>query len=229
MRYLTKPRGKGYTLRMVTPEILVGTENPWTGKPFGREIKLGLNTRTHAEAVRLRDIRLGQVRQLGADALAEAGRRSAGRIIDLSPESAAEWRKMREEAEDPDAVDFILTDELERAERAGQGVKAKRFADMVFEGALPLGEAMEMYLTERSEGNPYGYDPLATTTAQNLRSSVRHLRNFLGESATLQDVTLAKADKFRSEYLPIVGKLKPQTIAKHLFSPSKKTRRRNCR
>ncbi len=39
MQYLTKPRGHGYSLRMTTPEILVGTENPWTGKTFGREIK----------------------------------------------------------------------------------------------------------------------------------------------------------------------------------------------
>ena len=36
MTYLIKPRGRGYSFRMVTPEILVGTENPWTGKPFGK-------------------------------------------------------------------------------------------------------------------------------------------------------------------------------------------------
>lgn len=52
MQYLIKPRGRGYSLRMVAPEILIGTENPWTVKAFGREIKLGLNTRSHAEAKR---------------------------------------------------------------------------------------------------------------------------------------------------------------------------------
>lgn len=98
MQYLMKPRGKGYTLRMSTPEILVGTGNPWTGKPFGREIKLGLNTRGHAEAVRLRDVRVGQVRQLEAEAQASAGQRHVGRIIDLTPENAAAWREIREEA-----------------------------------------------------------------------------------------------------------------------------------
>jgi hypothetical protein len=72
MQHLTKPRGRGYSLRMVTPETLVGTMNPWTRKPFSREIKLDLNTRSHAEAVRLRYVRIGQIRQLEAEALASA-------------------------------------------------------------------------------------------------------------------------------------------------------------
>lgn len=163
MQYLTKPRGRGYSLRMATPEILIGTESPWTGKAFGKEIKLGLNTRSHAEAIRLRDVRAGQVRQLEADALASAGRKNVGRIIDLTPESAAEWRKMRDEAEDPDGVDHVLLDELSKAERAGMGVQADTFAKIVFKGAMPLEKALEMYLDERSEGNPYGYDHLAKT------------------------------------------------------------------
>lgn len=68
MQYLSKPRGKGYSLRMPTPSVLVGTENPWTGTPFGIEIKLGLDTRHHAEMVRIRDVRVGRIRQLEADA-----------------------------------------------------------------------------------------------------------------------------------------------------------------
>ena len=102
MQYLNKPRGTGFLFRMMTPEVLVGTKNPWTGNAFGREIKLGLNTQRHAEAIRLREIRLGQIRQLGADAMASVGRTGVGRIIDLSPESAAEWRQIREDAADPD-------------------------------------------------------------------------------------------------------------------------------
>ncbi|WP_227268744.1 hypothetical protein [Roseobacter weihaiensis] len=179
MRHLTKPRGKGYTMRLIAPEVLVGTGNPWTGKPFGREIKLGLNTRSHAEAVRLRDIRLGQIRQLEADALAQRGRRSVGRIIDLSPESAAEWRQMREEAKDPDSIDYVLTDKLEKAERAGFGKEAKRFADVVLKGKLPLAEALEQYLEDRRPGNPLGLDPLKPATMADVRSSMRHLQAFL--------------------------------------------------
>ncbi|CUH77691.1 hypothetical protein SAMN04488093_1021 [Tropicibacter naphthalenivorans] len=57
---------------MVTPPVLVGTQNSWTKKSFGNEIKLGLNTTSHAEAVRLRDVRIGQIRQLEADAKARS-------------------------------------------------------------------------------------------------------------------------------------------------------------
>lgn len=38
MQYLTKPKGKGYSLHMPTPSVLVGAEHPWTGKPFGGEL-----------------------------------------------------------------------------------------------------------------------------------------------------------------------------------------------
>ncbi|WP_428515008.1 tyrosine-type recombinase/integrase [Roseovarius sp.] len=215
MQYLTKPRGKGYSLRMPTPSVLVGTENPWTGKPFGIEIKLGLKTRHHAEAVRIRDVRVGQIRQLEADARASKGQRSVGRIIDLSPESAAEWREMYNE--NPDAVDYVLPDRLEKAAKAGRGPEAEAFGKIVFKGALTLEQALDTYLDERSEGNPYGYDPLAVTTALNVRSSMKHLVAFLGaENPTLHDVTAEKAFRFRAEYLPLVAKVGPGTVTKHM-------------
>ncbi|WP_164989242.1 tyrosine-type recombinase/integrase [Roseovarius sp. A46] len=217
MQYLTKPRGRGYSLRMATPNALVGTENPWTGKPFGNEIKLGLHTKRHAEAVRMRDVRLGQIRQLEADALANKGKKSIGKIIDLSPESAAEWRRAMDEAEDPSAIDHVLTNELERADEAGRGEEAEAFGKMVFKGAVPLEAALETYLEERKEGNPFGYDPLAVTTALNVRASVKHLMAFLGsETPTLNDVTPDKVFEFRMEYLPLVAKVKAQTVAKHM-------------
>lgn len=217
MQHLTKPRGKGYSLRMVTPPILIGTENPWTGKKFGREIKLGLNTRSHAEAIRLRDVRIGQIRQLEADALANENKKHIGRIIDLTPENAAAWREMREETDDLGAVDHVLTDLLDHAGRVGQGKPAQAFARIVFKGDVPIKEILEQYLKERSEGNAFGYDPLAITTALDVRSSVKHLCAFLGgENPTLHDVTPDKVFAFRSEYLPLEARLKPQTVAKHM-------------
>ncbi|WP_299734394.1 tyrosine-type recombinase/integrase [uncultured Roseobacter sp.] len=204
-------------MRLIAPEVLVGTENPWTGKPFGREIKLGLNTRSHAEAVRLRDIRLGQIRQLEAEALAARGRKSVGRIIDLSPESAAEWRQIREEAQDPDSIDHVLTDELERADKAGLGQEVQTFAGIVFRGAVPLRQALEEYLHDRREGNPQGFDALSTTTALDVRATVNHLLRFFGDTEpTLNDVTREKAFEFRAQYLPVQRGLKPQTVAKHV-------------
>ncbi len=217
MKNLKKPRGKGYSLRMDTPAVLVGTHNPWTNEPFRKTISLGLNTRSHAEAIRLRDVRIGQIRQLEADAMASKGRRGIGRIIDLSPESAAEWRQMRAEASDPTEIDFVLTEHLERADEAGKSKEAQAFGKMVFRGALPLAHALEKYLEDRSEGNPYGFDTLATTTALDVRTAVKHLTKHIGtENPTLHDVDPDTAFKFRMEYLPLVAKVRPKTVAKHV-------------
>ena len=139
MLHLTMPRGRGYSLRLVTPGILVGTQNPWTGKPFGKEVKLGLNTRSHAEAVRLRDVRVGQVRQLEAEALANAGRKSVGKIIDLSPESAAEWRQMGLDAGDPGELDHVLIDELEKADVLNFLTESFAWDQAVPAGQLQIG------------------------------------------------------------------------------------------
>jgi len=188
MRFLVKPRGKGYSLRMATPEALIGTMNPWTGKPFCKEIKLGLRTRRHAEALRTRDVRIGQVRQLEADALAAGGAANIGGIIDLSPEAAEQWRQMRAEASDAqrDGLDYVLADQLEAAAKAGKGKEAEGYGARVFKGAMPLQEAMEAYLAERSPGNAFGFKPLATTTSLNVRSTVTHLAEFLDATGLLQ-------------------------------------------
>ncbi len=219
MRHLIKPRGKGYSLRMLTPPILVGTENPWTGKPFGKEIKLGLDTRGHADALRIRDVRVGQIRQLEADAIAASGRRGIGKIMDLSPEAAEDWRKMRMEAtkEELEGFDHVLADQLEAAAGAGKASAAKGFGALVFKGAMPLEKALEQYLEERKPGNVFGFDVLAVTTALNVRSTMKHLMDFLSlETPLLQDATPDRAFEFRTVYLPVEKGLSAATVAKHL-------------
>ena len=213
MSNLEQPRGKGFSLRIKTPDVLVGTTNPWTGKPFGKTLKLGLNTRRHAEAVRIRDVRIGQLRQLEAEAIAAAGRPNIGGIIDLSPENAKEWRELR--AEEGDKYDHVLTDQLERAARAGYPREAQRFADVVLKGKLPLDEALSQYLEDRREGNPLGLDPLKPATMADVRSSMKHLRVFMGEGATLADVRPEQAFKFMTEYLPYTARVSPTTVDKH--------------
>jgi hypothetical protein len=148
MRHLIKPRGKGYSLRMLTPPVLVGTENPWTGKPFGKEIKLGLRTRGHPDALRIRDVRVGQIRQLEADAITASGKGGIGSIMDLSPEAAQDWRKMRSEAaeDELEGYDQVLSSQLEAAADAGKMDQAKAFGALVFKGAMPLEKALEQYL-----------------------------------------------------------------------------------
>lgn len=217
MRHLTKPRGKGYSFRMVTPGILFGTKNPWTGKPFGKEIKLGLGTKVHAEALRQRDVCLGQVRQLEDEARRAKGHGGAGRVFDLSHDSALEWQDLRATTDDLDGVDHVLTNELDRAARAGHEEEVERFAAVVFRGAVAVSKAVQLYLEERSEANPYGFDPLARTTALNVQSTIKHLIAFLGgDEPTLQDVTPKKAFDFRMNYLPLVVGLQPATVNKHM-------------
>jgi len=213
MRHLERPRGKGYSLRIKTPEVLVGTENPWTGKPFGKTLKLGLDTTKYAEAVRTRDVRIGQLWQLEAEAKKANGRKSIGGIIDLSPENAKAWRELR--AVDGDEHDLILTEQLDRATEAGFAKEAQQFADVVLKGKLPLTEALEQYLDDRAEGNPLGLDPLKRSTMNDVRSSVKHLAAYLGDGATLADVTVQKAFRFRTEYLPLTAKVSPTTVDKH--------------
>lgn len=124
---------------------------------------------------------------------------------------------MRESGDASPALDFVLADKLEQAEVDGLGEEARRFANFVFRGAIPLSKAMEEYLNERSEGNSFGYDPLATTTALNVRSTMKHLKKFLGgDLPTMQDVTQHKVFKFRTHYLPVVVGLKPPTVNKHM-------------
>lgn len=214
MSNLEQPRGKGYSLRIKTPDALVGTNNPWTGQPFGKTLKLGLNTRRYAKAVRIRDVRIGQLRQLEAEAVASTGRPNIGGIIDLSPENAREWRELR--AEEGDKYDHVLTDQLEKAARAGYPREAQRFADVVLKGKLPLDEALDQYLEDRREGNPLGLDALKSSTMADVRSSMRHLQKFMGEGSTLADVTQPQAFRFMTEFLRLTAKVSPTTVDKHV-------------
>lgn len=154
MRHLMKPRGRGYTFRMITPDVLVGTKNPWTGKPFGKEIKLGLGTRVHAEALRQRDTCLGQVRQLEDEMRRAKGHRGAGRILDLSHDSALEWQDLRATTDDLDGVDHVLTNELERAARAGHKEEVERFAAVVFRGRSLSAQQWSCIWRSEAKGTP---------------------------------------------------------------------------
>lgn len=76
---------------MVTPIELVGKTNPFTGKPFGKEITIGLGTRPLPEAMKQRDIVLGDIRRLAARARGEQS-------FELA--DALEWREMISHAKD---------------------------------------------------------------------------------------------------------------------------------
>ncbi|PIL19453.1 hypothetical protein P775_15040 [Puniceibacterium antarcticum] len=203
---------------MVTPLELIGSVNPWTGKPFGKEIKKGLQTRYLQEARRSRDIALGEIRKL-VIAQSDSGK--------FSLDAAEEWREaIRLDTSEERGVSMVLSDRLEAA--AARDVpeeKLRGFGRVAFGRGYPIGKALERYVEERGSNNRRGYKPLATTTVNNLRTAVKHLRAFLkdkNELACLEDITPALARRFRDEYLPSLTTTRsPQgmaynTIAKNI-------------
>ena len=200
MNYLRQPRGPGtgWVFRMVTPLELIGKINPWTGKPFGKEIKKGLDTRYLTDARKRRDIALGIIRQLVMEQTDEGK---------FSLTSAEEWREaIRDDQSDEGGVSHVLMDQLEAAEARGvPSGRLRSFGRVAFGKGYPIGKALAAYIEERGPNNRRGYKPLASTTVNNLRTAIRHLRDFLGdcnEVACLEDVTPALAKRFRDDYLP---------------------------
>lgn len=200
MQYLIQPRGPGtgWAFRMLTPLELIGKINPWTGKPFGKEIRKGLDTRYLTEAKKRRDVALGTIRQLVMEQTDEGK---------FTLAAAEEWREaIRDDKSDEQGVSHVLMDQLEAADARGfPEEKLKSFGRIAFGKGYPISKALEVYVEERGPHNRRGYKPLATTTVNNLRTAVRHLRDFLGDQnnvACLEDVTPALAKRFRDDYLP---------------------------
>jgi len=199
MQYIIQPRGPGtgWVFRMVTPTELVGKPNPWTGKPFGKEIRKGLSTRRLPDARRQRDVILGEIRKLTFAQTDEAN---------FGVEEAQAIRQQLASTDDPDGLMWALDERVQRGAQRGVPVsKLRRYNQVALGKGFPLDKALEQYVQERSPDNRRGYKPLSQTTVNNLRTAVRHLRNFLGDTeeiACLEDVTSTRAAAFRNEYLP---------------------------
>lgn len=115
---------------------------------------------------------------------------------------------LRENSDDPQAADgyeLAATEEPERAERLGVPLTdLKRFAKVALDSGLLLSDASEMYIDARSPNNRYGYAPLSVFTIAGFRTAVGYLREYLKDAegtATLQDVTPAKARAFKLDFL----------------------------
>ncbi|MAM61424.1 tyrosine-type recombinase/integrase [Maritimibacter sp. UBA3975] len=221
MRYLKQARGEGsgYIFRMVTPENLRGTENPWTGKPFGKEIKNGLNNRHRPTAQQRRDVIVGEIRAL------ELGAEEA----DTFPmQSALAWRENIAAAKEAnpnglktEMLKLALSDLLRREHKRPDAPSARAFRRLrnVAQGShFPLSEAVPQYIRERSPDNPFGFKPLKRATVKEMEIAVKHLRGFLEDTedaACLEDVTPKLARSFRQDYLPSITSkttMKPMAV-----------------
>jgi integrase len=139
--HLYRPRGQGWCFRHRTPDNLVGRTNPRTGKPFGKEIRLGLQTRDLREARHKRDMILGELRKLQAEHSAQ-NVASLGDAIEMAKEyrravNTGDW-----------GSEFVLEDmardEAERIER----VKGEAVAVRWFQTARAQGTPFSTYMDE---------------------------------------------------------------------------------
>lgn len=187
MQYLTQPRGPGksWVFRMATPDALKGLANPKTGKPFGKEIKIGLATRHLPTARMRRDQLLGELRQLQATA-------SGGKSFTLG--DALDWRDDMLEARERDptgreaeAMGMALTDLLILQEQRGARVQPlQRFARVALADGFPLSTARDQYVKERSPGNAFNFKPLKSSTVRELDIALGHLQSFLSASTAVE-------------------------------------------
>jgi hypothetical protein len=184
MRYLVQPRGPGKScvFRMATAPQLVGKVSPFTGKPFGAEIKLGLKTPRLPEAQRQRDIYLGRVRELAA-ALAGAARFSLSRAEDCTQAIAA-----HEDATAGGPGEFgvrsVVLDEIEQAEALPPSKRPRKetlrkFARVALGIGYPMDQTISRCLEERAVGNRQGFWPLRKTTLNDINTAVGYLKQFM--------------------------------------------------
>ena len=230
MHYLNQPRGPGksFVFRMTTPTTLIGKKCPFTGKPFGAEIKLGTGTRSLPEARKKRDLYLGRVRELEIS-LSDDPRFSLGRAEGWAAEIT------KQEASGgvggPNDVDVrsVLEDEMERAKALPRTLRPpketlERFEKVALRTGYPIDEAVSRYIEERKVGNRQGLKPLSKTTVNDVRTAVGYMKKFCdgGDGLCLQDIDRKQAQQFRYEYLPqLVTPRAPQglsakTIGKHI-------------
>jgi hypothetical protein len=147
--YLFQPRGPGtaFLFRMATPTSLVGRGNPRTGRPYGREIKEGLGgARLLNEARRLRDLRLGAIRQEEAAATG-AWNGTMAQALDIAAALRAE-----EDEDKRDTAESVLADQAEQLEKRIGTKKAVRWFKTATGKQTPFATACERTATDQSTG-----------------------------------------------------------------------------
>ena len=246
-QYLVQPKGPGtgYQLRMRTPVALLGRRDSAPGKPFGSEVRRGLNTRSLRTAGDRAAILRGHLLTLAekaAQAVSGGPAQHPGceHPPELSVDRALGWAEaIAEQAargsepddrhREPDLRDLVQAEAeadaratrrfpLRSPERAFREAARERFLSIAAGRGDPLSKVLESYLTARAPGNLDGFKPLAVTTANDIRSALKHLSAHLGkplDDILLGDVTPEVAHAFRADYLRDEKHLGHKTVAKH--------------
>lgn len=210
-KYLIQPRGKhGWTFRMRTPPALVNEINPHTNRPFGTEIKIGLDTRNLVEARKKRDTYLGIIRALEIDAVQE----KPGSL------ALASWIAVQNANLDDDdrhTAQMTLEAEAKALERKGmKRADAARFYRVAMGLEVPEQLLRLLFEEYRSKRRP----PLSVSSVSNLKTAEREFLEFAGTDIELRKVDRKLVRRFVDDYLPEQRNAKapkgqgPATIAK---------------
>lgn len=208
MQYLRFSRGEGSSLvfRMRTPEVLKGKTSPFTGRPLGKEIIIGLGTRRVTEAQKMRDRLLGTIR--------EHEERTQGKDYKYFVENALEARrqiaKEEEEGLGPDDfstrdffTDMVQEDEARpKSRRRMHDAERETLKQFALRAEFPLSHAVSMYLEDRAEGNVMGYSPLSGSTVRDLQTAVKHLETFEEKPVFLSRLDSSDVREFLNVFLP---------------------------
>lgn len=189
--FLFQPRGQGtgWCFRMITPTILIGRVNPRTGRPYGREIREGLDTRDLKQARKLRDLRLGRIRLEEGQALAE---------ISGSMEQALQVAADLKAADDPHVEDAIKEAVLIEAKQieARAGVrKASRWYKTALGISTPLKDVFDQYAADAGK-------TMSLSTLNNFNTARNEFLAYAGEDVALEDVDRRLVADFVVKHLP---------------------------
>jgi integrase len=174
---------------MATPSSLIGRLNPRTGRPYGREIREGLDTRDKRQARKLRDLLLGKIRLEEATAKGEA----VG-SMETALAAAAELRIM----DDPvkrDEAEWALINVADQVEKARGERQAIRWYKTATGKHTPFTKACEQYKEDGGKG-------LSLSTLNNLNTAIKEFCEFAGKDIALEDVDGRMVARFVTEFLP---------------------------
>lgn len=185
--YLTRPRGKGWSFQMATPQILKGRVFPRTGKPFpDRWIRIGLGTTDVLQARRERDLIVAAIRAEEIRAEQDFGALAVAAEMAALPSGS----EARQEAR-------VAAWEVAEGIEKRKGTKAaKRWYGTATGKATPLKEVYPLYVLWTEERGE-----LSQSSRNNLATAYARLLEFASQDVTLQEVTRLQVSEFVNVFL----------------------------
>lgn len=194
--FLFQPRGPNtaYLFRMATPKVLLGRTNPRTERPYGREIRERLTKanggiRNLKEALRLRDLLLGQIRGEERDLIA-----AANGSMEEAIAIASSLRAMTDD-EERDTAESVLVETAKALEEKVGERKAVRWYKAAVGERTPFAATCDQYKADRGK-------TLSKSSINNLNTAVSEFKEHAGEDVCLEEIDRRMVADFVTKFLP---------------------------